>query len=99
MLYRNIREIATGQWVDVLFTTEAEQFDVKAISHRADIAAALGVGRTTLEVMDSSSDQRTRVLLEMPSPVETSSLAEQYGAAATDSERIGILAAVLGLAG
>ena len=57
------------------------------------------MGRTTLEVMDSSSDQRTRVLLEMPSPVETFSLAEQYGAAATDSERIGRLAAALGLAG
>ena len=70
MLYRSVRRTGTGQWVNVLFTVDGNAFSVKATDHRADIAEALGVPRTLLEVVDGDSDPRTGVLLEMPLPPE-----------------------------
>jgi len=66
MLYRNIRKIATGAWVDVLFTTEDESFSVSAASHVADMAAALSLDASELEAIDSSSDARTGTLIDQP---------------------------------
>ena len=67
MLYRNIRKIATGEWVDVLFTTEAASFDVPAASHVASIAAALSLNANELEAVDAGADARTGTLIDQPS--------------------------------
>jgi len=64
MLYRNIRKIATGEWVDVLFTTEGASFSVPAASHVADMAAALSLNANELEAVDSGSDARTGTLID-----------------------------------
>ena len=66
MLYRNIRKIATGAWVDVLFTTEDESFSVPAASHVAGIAAALSLNANELEAVDAGSDARTGTLIAQP---------------------------------
>jgi hypothetical protein len=66
MLYRNIRKIATGAWVDVLFTTEAASFSVPATSHVADMAAALSLNANELEAVDGASDARTGTLIDQP---------------------------------
>ena len=66
MLYRNIRKIDTGAWVDVLFTTEAESFSVPAASHVASIAAGLSLNANELEAVDASSDARTGTLIDQP---------------------------------
>ena len=68
MLYRCLRVKETGQWVNVLFTVDREAFGVPEVSHRTAIAAALGLPSGTLESVDSNSDPRTGVLLEMPLP-------------------------------
>jgi hypothetical protein len=66
MLYRNIRKIATGEWVDVLFTTEGASFSVPADSHVASIAAALSLNTNELEAVDAGSDARTGTLIAQP---------------------------------
>ena len=66
MLYRNIRKIATGAWVDVLFTTDAASFSVPAASHVADIATALSLNANELEAVDGASDARTGTLIAQP---------------------------------
>ena len=71
MLYRNIRKIATGEWVDVLFTTEAASFSVPAASHVADMAAALSLNANELEAVDAGSDARTGTLIAQPSTPDT----------------------------
>ena len=71
MLYRNIRKIATGEWVDVLFTTEAESFGVPAASHIADIAAGLSLNANELEAVDGASDARTGTLIDQPTVTPT----------------------------
>jgi hypothetical protein len=71
MLYRNIRKIATGEWVDVLFTTEAASFDVPADSHVADIAAGLSLNASELEAVDGASDARTGTLIDQPIVIPT----------------------------
>ena len=43
MLYRYFRKIDTGQWINVLFTVNGEEFSIPAESHRGEIASALGV--------------------------------------------------------
>tara|TARA_R110000824_G_scaffold86914_1_gene214617 strand:- start:50 stop:346 length:297 start_codon:yes stop_codon:yes gene_type:complete len=67
MLYRNIRKIATGEWVDVLFTTEGASFSVPAASHVADMAAALSLNANELEAVDAGADARTGTLIDQPS--------------------------------
>ena len=66
MLYRNIRKIATGEWVDVLFTTNGASFSVPAASHVADMAAALSLNANELEAVDAGSDARTGTLIDQP---------------------------------
>ena len=66
MLYRNIRKIATGAWVDVLFTDAGESFSVPAASHVASIAAALSLNANELEAVDAGSDARTGTLIAQP---------------------------------
>ena len=66
MLYRNIRKIATGEWVDVLFTTDAASFSVPAASHVASIAAALSLNANELDAVDADSDARTGTLINPP---------------------------------
>ena len=66
MLYRCLRKIDTGQWVNVLFTVDGENFSVPEESHRTGVAAALGLLPEALETVDGGLDQRTGVLLEMP---------------------------------
>ena len=66
MLYRNIRKTATGEWVDVLFTTEGASFSVPASSHVASIAAALSLNANELEAVDAGSDARTGTLIAQP---------------------------------
>ena len=71
MLYRNIRKIATGEWVDVLFTTEAASFNIPAASHVASIAASLSLNANELEAVDGASDARTGTLIDQPTPTPT----------------------------
>jgi hypothetical protein len=66
MLFRNIRKIATGAWVDVLFTTDGASFSAPAASHIADIAAALSLNANELEAVDAGSDARTGTLIAQP---------------------------------
>ena len=66
MLYRNIRKIATGEWVDVLFTTEAASFSIPAASHVADMAVALSLNANELEAVDAGADARTGTLIAHP---------------------------------
>ena len=64
MLYRNIRKIATGEWVNVLFTVDGASFSVSADSHVAGMAAALSLNANELEAVDSGSDARTGTLID-----------------------------------
>ena len=66
MLYRNISKIATGEWVDVLFTTDGASFSVPADSHVASIAAGLSLNANELEAVDGGSDARTGTLIAQP---------------------------------
>ena len=66
MLYRNIRKVATGEWVDILFTTDAASFSVPADSHVAGVAVALSLNASDLEAVDGNSDARTGTLINQP---------------------------------
>ena len=71
MKYRQLRVIATGQWVNVLFTVAGDGgssnvFSTSELSHRTDIALALGLAPTALEVVDADTDIRVGVLLPIP---------------------------------
>ena len=66
MLYRNIRKIDTGAWVDVLFTTAGDSFSVPAASHVAGMATALSLNANELEAVDGNSDARTGTLIDQP---------------------------------
>jgi len=66
MIYRNIREVATGKWVNVLYTDSAIYFNTPSNNHRHDVAAGLGLRDEELEVVDSDQDQRAGLLIEQP---------------------------------
>ena len=85
MLYRNIRKIATGEWVDVLFTTEAESFSVSAASHVADMAAALSLNANELEAVDADADARTGTLIDQPSVTPTPTRQQELVAIGKDN--------------
>ena len=85
MLYRNIRKIATGEWVDVLFTTEAASFDVPADSHVDSIAAALSLNANELEAVDADADARTGTLIDQPSNAATPTREEELVAIGKDN--------------
>ena len=85
MLYRNIRKIATGEWVDVLFTTEGASFSASADSHVAGIAAALSLNANELEAVDAGSDARTGTLIDQPVVPVTPTRKEELVAIGKDS--------------
>ena len=85
MLYRNIRKIATGAWVDVLFTTEDESFSVPAASHVASIAAGLSLNANELEAVDAGSDARTGTLIDQPTVTPTVTRQEELLAIGKDA--------------
>ena len=68
IIYRCLRVLDTGQWLDVLFTVAGDQFIVPDLSHRTDVANALGITPDELEAVDSISDQRSGTLLAVPPP-------------------------------
>ena len=69
-VYRCLRIVNTGQWLDVLFTSSSEDFEVPELSHRTDIANALGLDPAELEALDTNADQRSGLLLGIPTPPE-----------------------------
>ena len=85
MLYRNIRKIATGEWVDVLFTTEGASFSVPAASQVASVAAALSLNVNELEAVDGASDARTGTLLKPPIVTPTPTRKEELVAIGKDA--------------
>jgi len=85
MLYRNIRKIDTGAWVDVLFTTEGESFDVPAASHVASIAAALSLNANELEAVDAGADARTGTLIDVPTVTPTPTRQQELVAIGKDN--------------
>lgn len=71
LIFRQVRVIATGQWVDVLFTAQGkpgqpDAFSISPESHQAAIARAINLLPTALEVLDADSDLRTGVMLSVP---------------------------------
>ena len=70
MLYRCLRVKTTGQWVNVLLTVAGDKFSTESTKHRAHVADALGVPRTSLEVVDGDSDRRSGELLSLPQEPE-----------------------------
>ena len=85
MLYRNIRKIATGEWVDVLFTTEAASFSIPAASHVADMATALSLNANELEAVDADADARTGTWIDQPTPSPTPTRQEELVAIGKDN--------------
>ena len=85
MLYRNIRKIATGEWVDVLFTVDGASFSVSADSHVAGMAAALSLNANELEAVDGASDARTGTLIDQPIVTPTPTRQEELLAIGKDA--------------
>ena len=85
MLYRNIRKIATGEWVDVLFTADGASFSVPAASHVADIAAGLSLNANELEAVDAGSDARTGTLIDQPTVTPSPTRQEELVAIGKDA--------------
>jgi hypothetical protein len=91
MLYRNIRKIATGEWVDILFTSKyvseagVASFSVPAASHVASIAAGLSLNANELEAVDAGSDARTGTLIAQPVTTFTPTRQEELVAIGKDA--------------
>jgi hypothetical protein len=85
MLYRNIRKIDTGAWVDVLFTTAGDSFSVPAASHVAGMATALSLNANELEAVDGNSDARTGTLIDQPTITITPTRQEELVAIGRDN--------------
>ena len=85
MLYRNIRKIATGAWVDVLFTSAEDSFSVPASSHIAGIAAALSLNANELEAVDAGADAMTGTLIDLPNVPATPTRQEELVAIGKDN--------------
>ena len=68
MIYRNLRQISTGQWLNVLLTVDGPEFSVKASVHRDQIAEGWGLAPTDVGVVDGDTDARTGTLLPGPVP-------------------------------
>ena len=69
-VYRCLRVVNTGQWLDDLLTSSSEDFEVHELSNRTDIANALGLDSAELEALDTNADQRSGLLLGIPTPPE-----------------------------
>ena len=85
MLYRNIRKIATGEWVDVLFTVDGASFSVSADSQVASIAAALSLNANELEAVDAGADARTGTLIDVPADTPTPTRQQELMAIGKDN--------------
>lgn len=73
MRYRAFQVTATGQWLDVLFTS-ADGFSVKAEIHVEQVAPAYGLAAADLQALDSDADPRIaplRTANPVPVPVPT----------------------------
>ena len=66
MLYRGIRKKATGEWVNVLFTVAVGTFTIPESSHRDSVASALSVLPNELETVESDTDMRSGVMIDLP---------------------------------
>jgi len=84
MLYRNIRKIDTGAWVDILFTTDGS-FSVSATEHIAEVASALSLNANELEAVDGNSDARTGTMIDQPSGAVSPTRKEQLLAIGRDN--------------
>ena len=71
MRYRNIRKIATGEWVNCLSTTTKASFSGPDDDHIARIAAALSLNANELEAVEGDSDARTGTLINPPTVTPT----------------------------
>lgn len=70
MIYRNFRQVSTRQWLDVLNTFEKEDpQNVKAETHRDQLAAGWGLAPADVIVVDGPTDARTGILIQGPVPV------------------------------
>ena len=85
MLYRNIRKIATGEWVNVLYTTTGDSFSVPASAHVANMATALSLAASELEAVDGASDARTGTLIAQPTVTPTPTRKEELMAIGKDN--------------
>ena len=68
MRARYFRNLRTGEWLDVVITTEGDVFTVPAESHTADIGAALGEP-VAVEETDGSDPRVGAVRALPPLPV------------------------------
>lgn len=84
MQYRNFRNRATGQWLNVLMTVDGPEFSVKAEAHRDQIAAGWSLVPADIEVVESDTDARTGTLLQGPVIVPPPDPAIAIAAAAAD---------------
>ena len=65
-VYRCLRVVNTGQWLDVLFTSSSEVFEIPELSHRTDLANALGLAPGALEALDTSADEGLGSVVAVP---------------------------------
>ena len=79
MLYRTLRKVDTGQWLNVLFTTAGDSFSIPPATHQHEIAAAFGLPDASFHVIDNPTDPRSGALLALPSPPIVPTLLEQLG--------------------
>jgi hypothetical protein len=70
MRYRCFRVIATGQWLDVLFSSDSGVFSIDESSHRTDIAIAMSIEPSTLESVEGDRDLRDGTLVVIPAQSE-----------------------------
>jgi len=85
MIYRNIRKKATGEWVNVLFTSDGGSFGVPADVHVASMATALSLDADELEAVDAGSDARTGTLINQPTVTITPTRQEELLAVGKDN--------------
>ena len=98
MKYRQLRKADTGQWLNVLFTVNGDQFAVAAETHQVAIAAALGLAPTELEVVDSDMDIRVGPLFNLPTAMIPVDPGIAAFAAGTVAQKLDMLAKRAGLA-
>ena len=85
MQYRNIRKIATGEWLNCLRTTTKARFSGPDDDHIARLAAALSPNANELEAVDSASDARTGTLIDVPADTSTPTRQEELLAIGKDN--------------
>jgi hypothetical protein len=85
MRYRNIRKIATGEWVNCLSTTTKASFSRPDDGHIARIAEALSLNPNELEAVDGDFDARTGTLINPPVVAPTPTRKEELMAIGKDN--------------